>query len=127
MSLYFKDEDGAAQLILGPYGFPSSEPPLNVTDALDYMDSVKAQFQDKPEVYNHFLNIMKDFKSQLIDLPAVIARVSMLFHSNPYLLQRFNTFLPPGYRIDVTVSTMITMITPTSGDVQHWRIPHDPA
>lgn len=38
--------------------------PLNVTDALSYLDAVKVQFQDKPDVYNHFLDIMKDFKSQ---------------------------------------------------------------
>ena len=38
--------------------------PLNVTDALSYLDAVKVQFQEKPEVYNHFLDIMKDFKSQ---------------------------------------------------------------
>lgn len=39
--------------------------PLNVTDALTYLDAVKIQFQDLPEVYNLFLDIMKDFKSQL--------------------------------------------------------------
>ena len=39
--------------------------PLNVSDALGYLDAVKAQFQDKPDVYNHFLDIMKDFKSQV--------------------------------------------------------------
>lgn len=41
------------------------ERPLNVTDALSYLDSVKMQFQEKPDVYNRFLDIMKDFKSQL--------------------------------------------------------------
>lgn len=41
------------------------ERPLNVTDALSYLDAVKVQFQDQPEVYNQFLDIMKDFKSQL--------------------------------------------------------------
>lgn len=38
--------------------------PLNVTDALGYLDSVKNQFQEMPDVYNQFLDIMKDFKSQ---------------------------------------------------------------
>lgn len=38
---------------------------LNVTDALSYLDAVKHQFHDQPDVYNHFLDIMKDFKSQL--------------------------------------------------------------
>jgi hypothetical protein len=38
---------------------------LNVTDALSYLDAVKVQFQDRPDVYNVFLDIMKDFKSQV--------------------------------------------------------------
>lgn len=38
--------------------------PLNVKDALSYLEMVKVKFQDKPDVYNHFLDIMKDFKSQ---------------------------------------------------------------
>ena len=45
-------------------GPSSPERPLNVTDALSYLDSVKIQFQDRPDVYNRFLDIMKDFKSQ---------------------------------------------------------------
>ncbi len=44
---------------------PEAGRPLNVTDALSYLDAVKVQFQDKPEVYNRFLDIMKDFKSQV--------------------------------------------------------------
>ena len=42
-----------------------TERPLNVSDALNFLDSVKAQFAEQPEVYNEFLDIMKDFKSQL--------------------------------------------------------------
>lgn len=52
-----------------PPGAPKSLTPeagrqLNVTDALSYLDAVKVQFQERPEVYNQFLDIMKDFKSQ---------------------------------------------------------------
>ena len=41
-----------------------------VQDALSYLDQVKVQFADQPDVYNRFLDIMKDFKSQayVIDL-----------------------------------------------------------
>lgn len=35
-----------------------------------------------------------------IDTPGVIRRVSTLFAGNPNLIQGFNTFLPPGYRIE---------------------------
>ncbi|TBU34473.1 hypothetical protein BD311DRAFT_649726 [Dichomitus squalens] len=94
---------------------PSTEArPLNVSDALGYLDAVKLQFQDQPDVYNHFLDIMKDFKSQVIDTPGVIERVSMLFHGHPILIQGFNTFLPPGYRIELNTdhSDTITVTTP---------------
>ena len=43
---------------------------------------------------------MKDFKTQSIDTPGVIDRVSSLFRSQPQLIQGFNTFLPPGYHIE---------------------------
>ncbi|KAJ2170719.1 Transcriptional regulatory protein sin3, partial [Coemansia sp. RSA 532] len=74
--------------------------PLNVSDALGYLDMVKSQFQDRPEVYNQFLEIMKEFKSHAIDTPGVIERVSRLFYGSMSLIQGFNTFLPPGYRIE---------------------------
>ena len=74
------------------------QPILN--DALSYLDQVKVRFQAEPDVYNRFLDIMKDFKSQAIDTPGVIKRVSQLFTGHPELIQGFNTFLPPGYRIE---------------------------
>lgn len=43
--------------------------PLNVRDALTYLDQVKLQFSDQPDVYNRFLDIMKDFKSQAYHYP----------------------------------------------------------
>lgn len=44
---------------------------------------------------------MKEFKSQSIDTPGVITRVSHLFKGHPELIVGFNTFLPPGYKIEV--------------------------
>ncbi|GAA5976028.1 hypothetical protein JCM10908_005362 [Rhodotorula pacifica] len=78
---------------------------LNVRDALSYLDRVKYTFADQTQVYDRFLTIMKDFKSQGIDTPGVIDRVSTLFRGHPSLIQGFNTFLPPGYRIECSVST----------------------
>lgn len=38
----------------------------NTTDALNYLDAIKLQFSERPDIYNHFLDIMKDyFKDQL--------------------------------------------------------------
>lgn len=116
--------------------------PLQVEDALSYLDQVKLQFGNQPQVYNDFLDIMKEFKSQRwgythdvlpciyncciwsmkkieiriirtylieinfcslysLDTPGVISRVSNLFRGHPDLIVGFNTFLPPGFKIEV--------------------------
>ncbi|KAI8358429.1 hypothetical protein EDC96DRAFT_445658 [Choanephora cucurbitarum] len=91
--------------------------PLNVKDALSYLDKVKAKFATQADVYSRFLDIMKDFKSQIIDTPGVIERVSALFQGHPTLISGFNTFLPPGYRIECSLDAqdqqMITVTTPS--------------
>lgn len=76
------------------------QPALKVQDALGYLDQVKSKFNDQPYVYNQFLDIMKEFKSQSLDTPGVIAKVSTLFRGHTDLIVGFNTFLPPGYRIE---------------------------
>lgn len=79
------------------------------------------QFADHPDVYNRFLDIMKDFKSGAIDTPGVIGRVSTLFAGNPDLIQGFNTFLPPGYRIECGAGddpNAIRVTTPMGTTVQ---------
>ncbi|KAJ4343163.1 Transcriptional regulatory protein sin3 [Didymella glomerata] len=83
----------------GTMGMGQGQQPI-LNDALSYLDQVKVQFADHPDVYNRFLDIMKDFKSGAIDTPGVIERVSTLFAGNPNLIQGFNTFLPPGYKIE---------------------------
>jgi len=72
-----------------------------VEDALLYLDQVKVEFGDRPHIYNEFLDIMKTFKTQQIDTPGVIRRVSNLFQGNRRLVLGFNTFLPEGYRIEL--------------------------
>lgn len=97
---------------------------LKVEDALSYLDQVKLQFGNQPQVYNDFLDIMKEFKSQSIDTPGVINRVSNLFKGHPDLIVGFNTFLPPGYKIEVQANEINvhqpgqqTLCIPTSAPV----------
>lgn len=100
------------------------QPILN--DALSYLDQVKVQFSDHPDVYNRFLDIMKDFKGGVIDTPGVIGRVSQLFAGNPSLIQGFNTFLPPGYRIECGNGddpNAIRVTTPAGTTVQSMPLP----
>eukprot|EP00980_Cylindrotheca_fusiformis_P029895 scaffold24012_cov186-Cylindrotheca_fusiformis.AAC.8 len=72
---------------------------LRVEDALLYLDDVKREFGDRPRVYNEFLSIMKNFKSQEVDTPGVIDKVSKLFRGYNTLILGFNKFLPDGYKI----------------------------
>ena len=62
----------------------------------------------------------------------------MLFHGNPILIQGFNTFLPPGYRIDIGTdprsANTITVTTPMGVTTQQTmpfgapiRLPREPA
>ena len=50
---------------------------LKVEDALSYLDQVKLQFGNQPQVYNDFLDIMKEFKSQR---SACLCRLSIEFY-----------------------------------------------
>ena len=74
---------------------------LRVEDALLYLDDVKREFKDRPAIYNEFLSIMKNFKSQEVDTPGVIDRVSKLFRGYNNLILGFNTFLPDGCKISL--------------------------
>ncbi|CAB3223099.1 unnamed protein product [Arctia plantaginis] len=107
---------------VGPPGVgpPGAQPPagaqfqrLKVEDALSYLDQVKYKFNTQPQVYNDFLDIMKEFKSQTIDTPGVITRVSNLFKGHPELIVGFNTFLPPGYKIEVQSNGQVSVSMPS--------------
>lgn len=106
---------------------------LKVEDALSYLDQVKYKFGNQPQVYNDFLDIMKEFKSQSIDTPGVIQRVSNLFKGHPELIVGFNTFLPPGYKIEVQANDQgvafqvsVSMPSPSGGNIclQQSTSPH---
>jgi len=80
-----------------------------VKDAMGYLEQVKTKFANKPQVYNQFLDIMKDFKSQAINTEGVIDRVKTLFKGNRNLILGFNQFLPPGYKIELPIEKKPTI------------------
>jgi paired amphipathic helix protein Sin3a len=49
------------------------------TDALSFLDEVKRQYADQPQVYNVFLDIMKDFKSQQYPSPPFPSRLLLVW------------------------------------------------
>lgn len=67
--------------------------------ALEFLEKVKSVYEDQPNVYMQFLDIMKDFKNQSIDTNGVIERVKSLFAGHPDLVYGFNNFLPPPLKI----------------------------
>ncbi|GMG29691.1 unnamed protein product [Ambrosiozyma monospora] len=83
-----QQQQQAAAGVAGPYR------PLNVRDALTYLDQVKLQFSNQTDVYTNFLDIMKDFKSQK-------------------LIDGFNTFLPQGFSIECSTTDPSTIIVTT--------------
>ncbi|KAI3670024.1 hypothetical protein L6452_41600 [Arctium lappa] len=66
-------------------------------DALTYLKEVKDMFHDQIEIYDMFLDVLKDFQAQRIDTTGVIARVKELFEGHNNLIFGFSTFLPKRY------------------------------
>ncbi|KAI0822510.1 paired amphipathic helix [Trametes gibbosa] len=114
--------DTASAATVNAGTWEGSERPLTFSDALGYLDQIKAQFSEQPDVYNTFLEIMKDFRNGLIDTPGVIERVSNLFHGHPSLIQGLNFFLPAKYQIGAAASphasSYITVTTPAGTTTQ---------
>ena len=52
------------EALLDPQCYSSLDRPLNVKGALIYLDAVEVKFQEQPDVYNHFLDILKEFKNE---------------------------------------------------------------
>ncbi|OAP54117.1 hypothetical protein AYL99_11652 [Fonsecaea erecta] len=103
-----------------PQSTHAQQPLLN--DALSYLNQVKVRFSDRPDVYDRFLDTVKDFKRQVIDTPGVLKRISNLFNGHPTLIRRFNIFLPPGYFMECGTEgnpDAIKVTTP-SGTMTHF-------
>ena len=65
--------------------------------------------------YNDIHSHMHVYLSSSIDTPGVISRVSNLFKGHPDLIVGFNTFLPPGFKIEVHGQNEINI----QGPAQH--------
>lgn len=87
---------------------PQQAPPINhrmaLNDAFSYLDRVKSEFASQPDVYNKFLQVMREFKANVIDANGVIVRVVQLFRGHRDLILGFNAFLPKTHHIDAQVA-----------------------
>lgn len=111
-----------------------TQPKEKMNIAFEFLDRVKNVYHNQPEVYNQFLDIMKDFKHHRcvahfsiirvncltfssIDTTGVIERVKTLFVGNPSLVEGFNQFLPPPLKIHHTEPPKETK--PPTEDTEH--------
>jgi TPR repeat protein len=76
-----------------------------IEDAYLYLHQVKTVFKDRPQIYDDFLHIMKTFKAKKIDVPEAKTLITRLFEGHTYLIQGFNTFLPRGSIIEISIPT----------------------
>ncbi|CAM0141526.1 unnamed protein product [Umbelopsis sp. WA50703] len=104
--------------------------PMNVTDAMAYIQNIRAHRD--PTVYDNFLKIMTEFKSQRINTPQVLERVATLFKGQPTMIRQFMQFLPPGHVLQsadaeksdaqpiyvLTPAGSRIIIDPTTGTIQ---------
>ncbi|CAA7260566.1 unnamed protein product [Cyclocybe aegerita] len=73
---------------------------LSVDEAVSFLDEIKLQFQRDPGKYDRFLDIMRDFRGNVISTHEVLVRISALFNGYPELVRGFNQFLPAGYKLE---------------------------
>mmetsp|Transcript_42553 Transcript_42553/g.96819 ORF Transcript_42553/g.96819 Transcript_42553/m.96819 type:complete len:449 (+) Transcript_42553:230-1576(+) len=73
---------------------PAEELQKQVAVALEYLNEVRTRFASDPTVYAQFLEMVKELKSEVIDTPTAIQKVTALFAGHFDLIQGFNTFLP---------------------------------
>ncbi|KAJ4161059.1 Transcriptional regulatory protein sin3 [Fusarium oxysporum] len=62
--------------------------------ASDVLIMAKNRFQDKPEIYKQFLEILQTYQREQKPIQDVYAQVTTLFNSAPDLLEDFKQFLP---------------------------------
>ena len=72
---------------------------LRVEDALLYLDDVKRKLKDRPAIFNEFLAIMTNSKTQEVDTPRSDCAGEQAVRGYNNLILGFNTFLPDGFKI----------------------------
>ena len=80
---------------------PHSGATVKHEDAIELLERIRDRFSEQPFIYNSFLAMMREFKSQSITTQNCIDRVKLLFQGHPDLVDGFNMFLPADHRIVV--------------------------
>ncbi|KAI5243114.1 hypothetical protein E4T42_07451 [Aureobasidium subglaciale] len=64
----------------------------NMDEALAYLEKIQTRYATQPEIYEAFLDIMKDLKKGAISPPDAVAHVNMLFEDDAELTKDFQQF-----------------------------------
>jgi histone deacetylase complex regulatory component SIN3 len=67
----------------------TTRPQSNYDNATGYLDYIR---DTRPDVYDEFLRLLKDYFLGTIDTGDLTARVSVLFDGDTELMQRFEAF-----------------------------------
>ena len=94
-----RQTDGATP---GPGGQPGAgnqgnmerRGPVEFNHAISYVNKIKNRFQDRPEIYKQFLEILQTYQREQKPIQDVYAQVTTLFDAAPDLLEDFKQFLP---------------------------------
>jgi len=68
--------------------------PVEFNHAISYVNKIKNRFQDRPEIYKQFLEILQTYQREQKPIQDVYSQVTSLFHTAPDLLEDFKQFLP---------------------------------
>lgn len=70
----------------------------DLTDAMIFLNRIKEEYNDNLQVYDSFLETMRDFRFEKIDAEEVCKAVRILFKDKQYLIRLFDEYLPHHLR-----------------------------
>ncbi|KAL7911958.1 prion-inhibition and propagation domain-containing protein [Trichoderma velutinum] len=76
---------------------PTPRGPVDLNDALAYVEKVKVRFQSRPIMYKYFLDILQTYQRDTLPIKEVHDSLTKLFESEPDLMEGFKQFLPADW------------------------------
>ncbi|KUJ10036.1 uncharacterized protein LY89DRAFT_710862 [Mollisia scopiformis] len=100
---FFRNVKLAEEILqeLNPVIIPADDKPIRdgrgpaeFNDAISFVNKIKSRYQDKPEIYREFLDILQTYQRESLPIQEVYALLTDLFAAAPDLLEDFKMFLP---------------------------------
>ncbi|XP_078174576.1 paired amphipathic helix protein Sin3-like 3 isoform X2 [Carex rostrata] len=78
---------------------PPGQQPVQIDDAMEFVNRIKTRFVDEPSVYSSFLKILNLYKTNHRTCQEIYREVLPLFKDHPDLLSGFKRFLPENNNV----------------------------